>query len=145
MSPVRVFTSYDVDHDRDLHDRLLAQSLKPGARFEIATRSETGVVTPRWEERVRRRICQVDEVVVICGEHTGSSERVSAELRIAREEGKPYVLLWGRRECMCTKPGGAGRNDSIYGWTGDGVEDQILAILRNARPPEVADRYKRPG
>jgi hypothetical protein len=101
-------------------------------------------VTDGWDERVRRQISRADEVIVICGEHTASSVRVSAELRLAQEEQKPYFLLWGRRERMCTRPVGSKRDDSMYSWTWEILQDQIVTTLRNARPREVAERYKRP-
>jgi hypothetical protein len=143
MANVRIFMSFDRDNDEDLHDLLLEQSRTQCSGFEISARSETAAMTDRWDERVRQQISQVDEVIVICGEHTASSVRVKAELRIAQEEQKPYFLLWGRRERMCTKPAGSKRDDSMYSWTWDILQDQIVATLRNARPREVAERYKR--
>ena len=143
MSNVRIFMSFDPENDKDLHDLLLEQSLRQSSGFEISARSEAATMTDRWDERVRRQISQADEVIVICGEHTASSVRVSAELRIAQEEQKPYFLLWGRRERMCTRPVGSKRDDSMYSWTWEILQDQIVSTLRNARPREVAERYKR--
>jgi hypothetical protein len=143
MPNVRIFMSFDRDNDEDLHDLLLEQSRTQCSGFEISARSEAAAMTDRWDERVRHQISQADEVIVICGEHTASSVRVRAELRIAQEEQKPYFLLWGRRERMCTKPAGSKRDDSMYSWTWDILQDQIITTLRNARPREVAERYKR--
>jgi hypothetical protein len=143
MSNVRIFMSFDPENDRDLHDLLLEQSFRQCSGFEISARTEAATMTDRWDERVRRQISQADEVIVICGEHTGSSVRVSAELRIAQEERKPYFLLWGRRERMCTRPVGSKRDDSMYSWTWEILQDQIITTLRNAQPREVAERYKR--
>jgi len=143
MPNVRIFMSFDPDHDADLHDLLLEQSRRQSSGFEISARSETATMTDRWDERVRRQISAVDEVIVICGENTGSSVRVSAELRIAQEEKKPYFLLWGRRDRMCTKPVGSKRDDSMYSWTWQILQDQIVTTLRNAQPRQVAERYKR--
>jgi hypothetical protein len=143
MSNVRIFMSFDPENDRDLHDLLLEQSCRQCSGFEISARTEAATMTDRWDERVRRQISQADEVIVICGEHTGSSVRVSAELRIAQEERKPYFLLWGRRERMCTRPVGSKRDDSMYSWTWEILQDQIITTLRNAQPREVAERYKR--
>ena len=98
VGDVRIFTSFDVDHDGDLFDRILVQSRSGVSGFEISARSEPGEAALAWQERARRRIRDADEVIVICGQHTGDSPRVSAELRIAQEEKKPYFLLWGRRE-----------------------------------------------
>ena len=143
MPNVRIFMSFDSDHDQDLHDLLLEQSRRQSSGFEISARSEAATMTDRWDEKVRRQISEVDEVIVICGEHTASSVRVNAELRIAQEEQKPYFLLWGRRERMCTKPTGSKRDDSMYSWTWEILQDQITTTLRKARPREVAERYKR--
>lgn len=144
MNQVRIFLSFDMDHDDDLHDRLVRQSQQQSSPFEIVARSQAGDMTDRWGDRVRCRIREVDEVIVICGEHTESSVRVSAELRIAREEQKPYFLLWGRRELMCTKPLGARPDDGMYSWTWDIVQEQVATTLRNARPLQIAERFKRP-
>ena len=135
--------SFDLDNDQDLPDLLLEQSLRQSSGFEISARSESAAMTDHWGERVRRQIAQADEVIVICGEHTDSSVSVSAELRIAQEEEKPYFLLWGRRDRMCTRPAGSKRDDSMYSWTWEILQDQIVSTLRNARPREVAERYKR--
>jgi hypothetical protein len=143
MANVRIFMSFDRENDEDLHDLLLEQSRRQSSGFEISARSEAATMTDRWDEKVRRQISEVDEVIVICGEHTASSVRVNAELRIAQEEQKPYFLLWGRRERMCTKPTGSKRDDSMYSWTWEILQDQIVSTLRNARPREVAERYKR--
>jgi hypothetical protein len=144
MGNVRIFTSFDLDHDQDLHDLLLEQSLRQTSGFEISARSEARPMTDLFDERVRRRIRAADEVIVICGEHTEASARVSAELRIAREEQKPYFLLWGRRESMCTKPAGAKPNEAMYSWTWEILQNQIVTTLRNAQRLEIPEQYKRP-
>jgi hypothetical protein len=142
MKNVRVYMSFDLEHDRDLHDRLLEQSRSRSA-FAIASRSEAGEMTDAWTERVRGRISASDEVVVICGEHTDESSRVSAELKIAQEQRKPYVLLWGRRDRMCKKPKGARADDGIYSWTPDILQQQLTLTLRRSREPEVPESMKR--
>jgi MTH538 TIR-like domain (DUF1863) len=133
---VRLYVSFDLEHDRDLHDRLLAQSCQ--SPFTISSGSEAGDMTEAWVARVRLRITEADEVVVICGEHTHDSRRVSAELKIAQEESKPYVLLWGRREKMCKKPQSARAVDGIYGWTAPVLERQLADGLRRIRGREVS-------
>src|SRR4030095_6512788 len=94
---VRVFLSFDLEYDADLGDRLSAQSQRGGSGFHGAARSESRGITDRWHDGVRRRVRAADEVIVICGEHTAESDRMHAELRIAQEEQKPCLLLWGRR------------------------------------------------
>jgi hypothetical protein len=142
VTDVRIHLSFDLEHDRDLHDRLLAQAKRQTA-FAISSRSEAGEMTHAWTERVRDRISQADEVVVICGEHTDESPRVSVELEIARAQKKPYVLLWGRRDSMCKKPRSARADDGIYVWTPAMLEHQLAYALRRLRQPPVPEGMKR--
>jgi len=133
MTKVRVFMSFDLENDGDLHDLLLEQCSGRTAGFEISAESESGTMTASWDERVRRRICEADEVIVICGEHTAASPGVSAELRIAQEEKKPYFLVWGRRESMCTKPAAARSTDTMYSWTWEILQNQIMETLHRSK------------
>jgi hypothetical protein len=100
-------------------------------------------MTEAWTASSRTQIRAAEEVVVICGEHTNASPRVAAELRIVQEEGKPYLLLWGRRELMCTKPNGAKPTDAMYSWSPDILESQMSVTLRNSKPLEVPENCKR--
>ena len=125
---IRIFVSYDRAHDGDLHDRLAEQATMSASGFEITARSGTD----RREATLRREIRKADEIIVICGEHTDASDWVGEELRIAQEEERPYLLLWGRREAMCTKPAAAVRDDSMYGWTREILRSQIVNTLRVA-------------
>jgi hypothetical protein len=134
--------SFDLDHDRDLHERLREQAGRQ-LDFAVSGCSEAGGVTGSWSERVRRRISASDEVVVICGEHTDEAAGVSAELRIAQEENKPYVLVWGRRERMCKKPVGARPDDGVYSWTAEILQRQMRIALRRNEPPAVPEGMKR--
>lgn len=146
LTPVgtRIYASYDLDHDQDLSERLVAQSQKGGSEFKVVACSQPGEMNDRWSESARRQIERADEVILICGEHTGSSVRMSAELGLAREAKKPYFLLWGRREVMCTKPVGAKGDEGIYGWTREILQEQIRVTLRNSAPLEIPERFKRP-
>lgn len=141
MSDVRVHLSFDLEHDRDLYERLAEQAGGP-APFAIASRSEAGEMTEAWAERVRSRIAEADEVLVICGEHTDESPRVSLELAIAQGQNKPYVLLWGRRDSMCKKPKGTRADDAMYMWTPTVLAQQLASGLR-ARRERVPDGMKR--
>ena len=143
MVAFRIFLSFDLEHDQDLHDRLLSES-HGRPLFEVSDQSEEGAVTAPWSERARSRISSSDEVVVLCGEHTHKSSRMNAELRIAQEMKKPYVLLWGRRQQMCKKPKSARPNDGMYLWTREILEDQIMSALEWNRRP-VRRRPSVPG
>jgi len=143
MARTRVFVSFDRDNDADLHALLRSQAKRPDSTFEIVPSPHGASASEISEERARAEIQSADEVVVICGEHTRDSKRVTAELGIAREESKPYLLLWGRREKMCTKPDGATNNDAMYSWTREILESQISMLLRNAKPLAIPENCKR--
>ena len=87
MTQARVYVSFDIEHDRELYERLLAQSR--GSSFCVSGRSELAITADAWSEGVRHRIRDADEVIVICGEHTEASPCMSAELRIDQEERTP--------------------------------------------------------
>ena len=136
------FVSFDVEHDKELYDRLREQSSTPGSSFTMSGRSERFSATDAWNQSVRRKIDDAEQVIVICGEHTNASMGVLTELRIAQETEKPYFLLWGRRGQMCTKPSGAKSTEGMYSWTLPILQDQIARI---ARTPKRADARKPAG
>jgi len=142
MSKIHVFVSFDIEHDRELYELLLAQSRTSISGFAVLSGSERSPATDVWSERVRRRICEADQVIVICGEHTEASVRMSAELRIAQEERIPYFLLWGRREIMCTKPIGAKPAEGMYSWTRQILQDQITFASRKANTDATAETLR---
>ena len=142
VSTIRIFMSFDLENDRDLHDLLFEQSEAGASGFEVTACSGAGRMNDGWDARVRSRIAAVDEVIVICGEHTDSSPRMAAELKIAQEEGKSYLLVWGRRERMCKKPVGARKTDTMYSWTRDILRTQISATLRESQVPDSLKRAK---
>jgi len=133
---IRVFVSYDREHDGDLHDLLVEYAAKIASGFEISARSGARAPTAIRVDALRGEIRDADAVIAICGEHTDGSECVAAELRIAQEEKRPYFLLWGRRELMCTKPTTAKPADGMFSWTWEIVQNQILTIRRAAQSNE---------
>lgn len=134
----------DPVHDADLRLRLVEEAAQSLSGFEIVASSEVAELTDAWRLRARHRIRSSDEVIVICGEHTQDSAQVAAEVEIAQEERKPYFLLWGRREVMCTKPAGAKPSEGMYSWTTNIVRDQISVTLRLAKALDVPERCKKP-
>jgi hypothetical protein len=144
MSAPRVFLSFDPEHDRDLEARLRAEA-RTSKNFSIAAETDVGEMTAEWDRRTRERIGAADHLIALCGEHSEDSVRMSAELRIAQEQGKPYLLLWGRRECMCKRPLGARNDDTMYGWNATTLREQLQAIARRANPRPIPDSLKRQG
>lgn len=137
---IRIFVSYDREHDEDLLARLVEEAAEATSEFEILGYSTIRSPTDPWDERLRRSIQDSDQVVVLCGEHTELSVRVAAEVRMAQEEDRPYVLLWGRREPMCKKPTTATPADSMYSWTPEILREQILIHRRLSASPRDQDR-----
>jgi hypothetical protein len=114
---LRAFISFDYDHDADLKTMLVGQARHADTPFEIADWSVKEHQTGNWKEKARRRIRAVDVVIVLCGHYTDTATGVSEEIRIARAEGKPYFLLWGRKAGRVKKPVAASAGDKVYRWT----------------------------
>src|SRR6266852_1372300 len=125
LRPVRVFTAFDYDHDEALRNFLVGQSRHPDSPFEMHDWSVKEPFTGDWKAKVRTRIRSVDQVIVLCGENTHTATGVNAELNIAREEQKPYFLMWGYSDKSCTKPTSATADDKIYKWTWDNLKALI--------------------
>lgn len=125
MAKKRVFISFDFDHDEDLRNLLVGQAKKPDSPFDMADWSVKEHLTGNWKEKVRERIRKTDLTIVICGEWTHTATGVAEELRITREEGKPYFLLRGRADKRCTKPKTALDSDKIYDWTWENLKKLI--------------------
>lgn len=129
MAVKRAFISFDYDHDEDLRNLLAGQAKNPDTPFEIKDRSIKEPLVGDWKEKVRRRMDNIDVVILICGEYTHTAAGVSAEVTIAREAKKPYFLLLGRNGKTCTKPVSALSTDKIYNWTWDNLK----ALISGAR------------
>ena len=135
MTGVRVYGCFDVRHDGDLLARLARESQNSDSPFEVTAWSAHHAESADWETGFRTTLANVDEVVVLCGEHTDTADEMSAELRIVQELVKPYFLLWGRRGSECTKPTTAKHADSFYAWIWEIVKSQIDIATRR-RPGE---------
>ena len=125
LTKTRLFISFDYDHDEDLRNLLAGQAKHPDTPFDIFDRSLKEPLEGDWKEKFRRRLANIDQMVVICGENTHVARGVAHEVAIAREEGKPYFLLWGRSAKPCTKPSTALATDKIYNWTWDNLKALI--------------------
>lgn len=116
MATVPVFISFDYDHDEDLRVMLLGQAKNPDSPFNVADWS-IKEESSDWKDKARARIKRVQQVIVICGKYTDSATGVNAEIKIARDEKKPYFLLGGRAAGGNKKPTAALDSDKIYDWT----------------------------
>lgn len=123
MAKKRTFISFDYDNDSDLKTLLVGQAKHSDSPFEISDWSVKEHLTGDWKEKARKRIRAVDVVCVLCGEYAATG--VSAELKIAQEEGKAYFLLQGRTNKTCKKPNAAKPGDKLYNWTWDNLKTLI--------------------
>ena len=125
MSKKRAFISFDYDHDEGAKTMLAGQAKYEDTPFEFSDASVKEHLTGDWEAKVRRRMDNIDIVIVLCGEHTNAAQGVDKELTIAREKGKPYFLLAAYADKSCTKPTSARAGDKVYRWTWDNLKALI--------------------
>jgi hypothetical protein len=121
----RVFISFDIDHDEGTKRMLAGQADLPDSPFEFKDASIKEPLLGDWKEKVKRRIDNVDLVIVLCGEKTHTANGVAAELTITKDKNKPYFLLWAYADKHCTKPTSASTEDKIYKWTWDNLKSLI--------------------
>jgi hypothetical protein len=125
MARQRLFISFDYDHDEDLRNLLAGQAKHPDTPFDIFDRSIKEPLSGDWKEKFRRRLGNVDQMAVICGEYTHLAGGVAQEVRVAQEEGKPYFLLQGRSNKTCTRPSTSLPTDKMYTWSWDNLKTLI--------------------
>lgn len=121
---VRVFISFDYDHDSTLKEFLVGQAKNEDSPFSISDWSIKDE-SDDWKDKARNRIKRVDQVIVICGKHTDSATGVNAEIKIAREETTPYFLLAGYSDGGNKKPTAALFTDTMHTWTWDNLKKLI--------------------
>ena len=131
----RAFISFDFDHDEDLRSLFVGQAHNSRTPFTLADWSVKAPMTGDWKDKVRSRIRIIDRVAVLCGEHMDTATGVSAEVRIAREEGKPVYFIKGRKDKDCKLPKAAVPTDPMLDWTWE----NIAAILGTSAEPPSAD------
>jgi len=117
MAKTKVFVSFDYDHDEILKTFLIGQAKLDDSPFDLADWSIKEHIDDNWKKHARTRIRSVDVVCIVCGKHTDTATGVSAELKIAQEEGVPYFLLAGYSHGGNVKPKAALATDKLYNWT----------------------------
>jgi len=121
----RVFISFDVENDEGTKTMLAGQANLADSPFDFKDASIKEHLTGDWKDKVRRRMDNIDVVIVLCGEHTNEASGVASELSIAKEKGVPYFLLAGYADKNCKKPTSASSADKLYKWTWDNVKSLI--------------------
>lgn len=129
MAKKRVFISFDYDHDEGAKIMLAGQAKHPDSPFDFIDASVKEPLTGDWGDKVRRRMDNIDVVIVLCGESTHAATGVAKELTIAREKHKDHFLLAAYADKNCTKPTTARDSDKVYKWTWDNLK----ALIGGAR------------
>ena len=124
-----VFISFDYDNDKDLRGDLVAQAERSDSPFSITDWSVNEPFDEKWREKVRGLIDRADLTIVICGEHTHQAKGVEVEVTMVQQAGKPYFLLKGRRNKMCTRPKSAPKRKKVHPWTWPTLRE----LIANAR------------
>lgn len=122
MPRKRAFISFDYDHDEGVKLLLAGQAKHPDTPFDFVDGSVKDHLPGDWKEKVRRRMENIDVVIVLCGQYTHQADGVAAELTIAREKSKDYFLLAAYSDKYCTKPITALPSDKVYNWTWDNLK-----------------------
>ncbi len=121
----RAFISFDVDHDEGTKIMLAGQAKLPDSPFDFIDASIKEPLTGDWKEKVKRRMSNIDVVIVLCGEHTNTASGVAAELEIAQETATSYFLLAAYSNKICVKPTSANATDKLYNWTWENLKALI--------------------
>src|SRR5690606_41469870 len=121
----RAFISFDYDNDENAKIMLAGQAKLSDSPFEFKDNSVKDHLTGDGEEKVKRRMDNVDVVIVLCGEKTHTAKGVAAELSIAKEKSKPYFLLAAYSDKTCIKPTSATSTYKLYKWTWDNLKALI--------------------
>lgn len=121
----RVFISFDIDHDEGTKRMLAGQADLLDSPFDFKDASVKEHLTGDWKEKVKRRMDNVDIVIVLCGVKTHTASGVATELTIAKEKKKPYFLLAAYTDQNCTKPTSAASGDKLYEWTWPNLKNLI--------------------
>lgn len=125
----RVFISFDYDHDEGTKIMLAGQAKLPDSPFDFTDASLKEPLAGDWQQKVRRRMANIDVVIGLCGEHTHTAKGVAAEIAIAQEASVPYFLLAAYADKSCTKPTTAKATDKVYRWTWDNLK-QLISGMR---------------
>jgi hypothetical protein len=125
MAKKRVFISFDYDNDEGAKIMLAGQAKLPDSPFDFTDASVKDHLTGDWKDKVRRRMDNIDVVIVLCGEQTHAASGVTAELTIAQEKSKAYFHLAAYSDKNCTLSSSAKAGDKLYRWTWDNLKTLI--------------------
>jgi len=111
---IRAFVSFDLDHDSDLKLRICEEAEAPNSRVDVYDSSFREVASD-WQDKLRKRVSNVELMIVLCGAYTDRAPNVHAEFELALASRVPYLLLDGRPD-LSKKPAAAGTTDRLGAW-----------------------------
>lgn len=121
----RAFISFDYDNDEGAKIMLVGQAKHHDSPFDFKDASIKEHLDGDWKAKVKRRMDNVDVVIVLCGAKTNTATGVSHELEIAKDAGKEYFLLAAYSDKACAKPKGASVDDKLYNWTWENLKTLV--------------------
>ena len=95
MTNKRAFISFDYDHDEDIKILLAGQAKHPDSPFDFKDASVKEHLTGDWKEKVRRRMDNIDVVIVLCGQSTHTAKGVSEELQSRKTRARNIFCSLG--------------------------------------------------
>ena len=119
-----VFLSYDLENDEDLRELLFDEASQSNFPLAFKVWSEKGLD----DDVVRDRIRMCDLVLILCGEMTFQKGNVDREFVMAKEEGKPYLLVQGRKGRLCSSPPSAEASDNQHEWSWEVFEKFAASV-----------------
>lgn len=124
-SKKRAFISFDYDNDESAKIMLVGQAAHQDSPFDFKDASIKEHLDGDWKAKVKRRMENIDVVIILCGTTTDTAAGVSHELAIAKEAGKDYFFLAAYTDKACVKPKGATSNDKLYKWTWENLKTLV--------------------
>jgi hypothetical protein len=104
---------------------LAGQAKLEDSPFDFKDASLKQPLSGDWKAKVQRRMDNIDNVIVLCGESTHTASGVATELEIAKEKKKDYFFLAAYSDISCTKPSNSQSIDKVYKWTWDNLKALI--------------------
>lgn len=116
----KVFISFDFENDKFLKDSLIGQSKLEHSPFEVHDYSlKEASKENEWVEKARKKIEQVDLVIVMLGPSTHKAPGVLKEIAIAQSLKKKIIQLIGYKDSNYKRIKGAGY---LYHWNWENLK-----------------------
>ena len=92
MAKIKVFISFDYQHDLDMKNNLIKQSQRQDSPFSVNDISLNGKML-NWQQKAREAIENCDVFVVMLRENTHQATGVLREVKMAKQLNKKRIQL----------------------------------------------------